>query len=215
MLEIQENHDLTKLNTFGISIYAKYFVILNKIEDLKELFHSEIFKNNKKLFLGGGSNVLFTKDFDGIVILNIIKGIEILKEEEENIWIKACSGEVWHDLVLFCANKNLWGIENLALIPGTVGGAPMQNIGAYGVEIKETLESIDAYDISTGEKRIFVNQECNFGYRDSIFKNAIKDKYFITAIILKLNKKENKNINYKILKDHIEKNNLEINTASD
>jgi len=221
-MKILKNYDLSALNTFGVPIIAKFFVEIKSESDLLELIYLSEFKNNEKLFLGGGSNILFTKDFIGIVIFNKIKGIEIIKvpmsEEvwvstknvgKDFVWIKAMSGEIWHDLVKFAISYNYWGIENLSLIPGTVGAAPMQNIGAYGRELKDILENVEAIDISTGEKRIFKNEECNFGYRDSIFKNDLKDKYFILSITIKLSKKENKNIEYKVLKEYIEQNNID------
>ncbi len=124
-------------------------------------------------------------------------------------------GEAWNDLVSFSVDKGYWGIENLALIPGSVGATPVQNIGAYGVEIKETLVSVEAYEIETGKKKIFSNEECKFGYRDSVFKNELKGKYFISAMILKLNKKENLNSNYKALQDYLKKNNLQIKNSKD
>src|SRR3989344_6000525 len=214
-MEIYKNYDLTKLNTFGISVYAKFFVQVRNEKDLKELFNSAEFKNNKKVFLGGGSNVLFTKDFDGIVVLNKMKGIEILREDEKNVLIRAFGGEIWHDLVIFAVEHGYWGIENLSLIPGTVGAAPMQNIGAYGAELANVLENVEAFEIATGNKRIFTKEECELGYRDSIFKNKLKNKYFISAITLKLSKKEKKNISYKILSDHIEKNKIQIERSKD
>src|SRR3989344_5845823 len=126
---VKQNHDLTKLNTFGVKARAKFFTEVNSESELEELFAREEFINNEKLFLGGGSNILFTKDFDGIVVLNKIKGIEILKESEESVLIKAMGGEVWHDLVNFAVSHSYWGIENLSSIPGSVGAAPVQNIG--------------------------------------------------------------------------------------
>lgn len=212
-MQIAQNYDLSKLNTFGISARAKFFAEIKNEDDLKSLFNSPEFKNNKRLFLGGGSNVLFTKDFDGIVILNKLKGIEILNEDDENVLIKAMGGEMWHDLVVFSVERFLWGIENLSLIPGSVGAAPMQNIGAYGAELKNTLESVEAYDVENGEKKIFKKEECNFGYRDSIFKNKVKDKYFISAIVLKLSKNPEPNLAYNALKNHLEKNKIEVKNS--
>ena len=232
-MKIQNNYNLSKLNTFGILAQAKFFVEINTEDDLKELFDMEEFsarggsayggKNIPKLFLGGGSNILFTKDFDGLVILNKLKGIEILKAPtpkvvgvpttsvgKDFVYIRSMGGEMWHNLVVFSVERNLWGIENLAFVPGTVGAAPIQNIGAYGVELKDTLENVEVFDIETGEKRILTKEECKFGYRDSVFKNELKGKYFITAITLKLSKTENKNINYKILQDYLEKNKIEV-----
>ncbi len=214
-MEIKSNYNLSKLNTFGISVNAKFFAEVASEKDLQNLFRSPEFQENKKMFLGGGSNVLFTKDFDGIVILNKLKGIEILNEDENSVLIRASSGEIWHDLVLCAVDKGYWGIENLSLIPGTVGAAPMQNIGAYGVELKHVLENVEAYNVDTGAKRIFTREECNLGYRDSIFKNELKDKYFITAVNLKLSKKEKKNLTYKILTDYLDKNKVQVKSSKD
>lgn len=208
-MEILRNYNLNSLNTFGVPANADFFVEIKSEAELIQLINLPEFKNNEKLFLGGGSNILFTKDFPGIVILNKIKGVEIVKEDEGCVWVKAMSGEIWHDLVQFSVDRNYWGIENLSLIPGTVGAAPMQNIGAYGSELKNTLETLEVVDINTGEKKVFHNQECEFGYRDSIFKNKVKGVYFILSITLKLSKKESKNIDYRVLKEHIEQNNTD------
>ena len=215
MIKILENYDLTKLNTFGINTKAWFFVEINSEEDLKELFQTPKFKNNEKLFLGGGSNVLFTRDFPGIVVLNRLKGIEIVKEDEQNVWIKSMGGEWWNDLVNFAVARDYWGIENLSLIPGTVGATPVQNIGAYGVELKDILESVEAYEIETGDKKIFSKEECKLGYRDSVFKQELKGKYFISAIVLKLDKKEKKNLRYKALQDYLDKNKIEVKSVKD
>lgn len=214
-MNILENYDLSKLNTFGIKAKASFFIEINTEDDVAELFSLDLFKKKEKLFLGGGSNVLFTKDFDGIVVINKLKGIEIIGEDENTVLVKSMGGEAWNDLVSFSVDKGYWGIENLALIPGSVGATPVQNIGAYGVEIKETLVSVEAYEIETGKKKIFSNEECKFGYRDSVFKNELKGKYFISAMILKLNKKENLNSNYKALQDYLKKNNLQIKNSKD
>ncbi len=212
-MKILANYDLSKLNTFGINARAKLFVEVEKEADLKELFNVSEFKNNKKLFLGGGSNVLFTKDFDGLVVLNKLKGIEIIGEDSESVVMRSMGGEMWHDLVNFVVERNLWGIENLSLIPGTVGATPIQNIGAYGAELKDVLENVEAFDVNTGEKRIFSEKECEFGYRDSVFKNKLKDKYFISAITLKLSKISKPNLSYKILSDYLEKNKIKVKNS--
>ena len=203
-MNIEQNYDLTKLNTFGVSARAKFFIELNNEFDLKELFLSPIFKNNEKLFLGGGSNILFTKDFDGIIVLNKIKNIEIIEEQIDYVLLRAMGGELWHDLVLFAVNNGYWGIENLTLVPGTVGAAPIQNIGAYGVELKDTLENVEVFDITTGDKKVFKKEECEFGYRDSVFKNKLKGRYFIFSITLKLSKIPKRNVTYKVLQDYLE-----------
>ncbi len=214
-MEILRDFDLTKLNTFGVFARAKFFVEISKEEDIGEIVLSSEFQNNKKLFLGGGSNVLFTKDFEGIVILNKIKGIEIIKEDDDGVFVRSMGGEIWHDLVLFAVDKGFWGIENLSLIPGTVGAAPMQNIGAYGAELKNTLDGVEAYDIETGEKKVFSKEECELGYRESVFKNKLKDKYFISAVTFKLSKIPNKNISYKVLKEYLEINKIEVKNSKD
>jgi len=214
-MEIYKDYDLTKLNTLGISARAKFFIEIHSEQNLKELFNLAEFKQNKKIFLGGGSNVLFTKDFDGIVILNLLKGIEILEENIESVVIKSMSGEVWHNLVSYAVGRRLWGIENLSLIPGTVGGAPVQNIGAYGAELKNVLESVEAYNVLDGSKKIFTTEECELGYRDSVFKNRLKGLYFITAITLKLSKILKPNISYKILREYLERNDIEIRNSKD
>lgn len=215
MVTLKQNYNLSTLNTFGISVQAQFFVEITDEKDLQQLFDLPEFKDNKKIFLGGGSNILFTKDFDGIVILNKLKGIEIITEDSEGAIVRAMSGEVWHDVVNFTVGHGYWGIENLALIPGTVGGAPMQNIGAYGVELKNTVVNVEAYDTETGKKRIFTGSECEFGYRDSIFKNKVKGKYFISAITLRLSKIEKKNTEYKILKNYLDENNIEVKNSKD
>jgi len=212
-MEIIKNYDLTKLNTFGISVRAKFFVELNDEFSLKKLFISPEFKNNEKLFLGGGSNILFTKDFDGIVILNRLKGIKILEENSESVFIRSMGGEIWHDLVMFTVNHGYWGIENLSFIPGTVGAAPIQNIGAYGGELKDTMESLEAVEIQTGEKKVFYNKECEFGYRDSIFKQS-KDIILEVVLILEEGDKEKiKDEMKKILKARNEKLPLDFPSA--
>src|SRR3989344_7144559 len=216
-MKILQDYDLAKLNTFGISARAKFLTEVGSLTELEELFTLPEFKQNKKIFLGSGSNVLFTKDFEGLVILNKLKGIKILKAGaevgEDFVLVKAMGGEVWHNLVIFAVDRGYWGIENLSLIPGTVGAAPMQNIGAYGAELKDVLENVEAYLIEDGTKKIFTKEECEFGYRESIFKNKLKGKYFISAITLKLSKAEKKNINYKILKEYLEKNKIEIKNS--
>jgi UDP-N-acetylmuramate dehydrogenase len=209
-MEILRNYDLIKLNTLGVSARADKFVEIWSEDDLKELFNLAEFKKNKKIFLGGGSNVLFTKDFDGIVVLNKLAGIEILPETNENVTIRSMSGEIWHELVSFAVDRVYWGIENLALIPGTVGGAPVQNIGAYGAELKDILESVEAYNVSDGSKRVFTAGECEFGYRDSIFKNTLKGEYFISAVTLRLSKTAKPNLSYKILSDYLKERGIEV-----
>lgn len=198
---VQKNVQLKPFNTFGIEATAKYFVEIYSIKQLQEILQNPDYQSTERLILGGGSNMLLTKDFDGLVIKIAIKGFEIIQENEDNIWIKAGAGVVWHDLVMHCVNKNYAGMENLSLIPGTVGAAPMQNIGAYGIEIKEVFEALEALEIVTGEIKVFDKVTCNFGYRESIFKHEAKGKYVILNVTFKLNKKPNFHIEYGAIKD--------------
>lgn len=148
-----------------------------------------LFKDNKHLILGGGSNVLFTKDYTGLIVKVELRGIEIVAEDDDTVTLKVGAGEVWHDVVQYCVNRNWGGIENLSLIPGTVGAAPIQNIGAYGVEIRNVMRSVEAIEISTGKIRMFSNSDCQFGYRDSLFKQSAKDRYLISAVTITLTKR--------------------------
>ncbi|MFA6353663.1 MAG: UDP-N-acetylmuramate dehydrogenase [Candidatus Paceibacterota bacterium] len=214
-MKIFKDYNLKELNTFRIEVKAKFFTEINSENDLVELFNQEEFKNNHRMFLGGGSNVLFTKDFDGIVVLNKLKGIETTREDSENVLVRSFGGELWQDLIMFVVNNGYWGIENLAFIPGTVGATPIQNIGAYGIELKDILENVETFEVGTGEKKIFSKEECELGYRDSVFKNKLKEKYFISAITLKLNKIPRPNLSYKILSDYLEKNKIKINGPKD
>lgn len=203
-MQILENISLKEFNTFGVANSARFFVEIKEEADFLELIKTKIFKENKRLFLGGGSNVLFTKDFDGLLILNKIKGFEILEETLDTVLLSSCGGELWNDFVLFATERGLWGVENLALIPGTVGASPVQNIGAYGSEVRDTVHSVSGFFIENGEKKIFSNEECLFGYRDSIFKNELKDKFFITKVIFSLKKNGLPNLSYKPLKEYFE-----------
>ncbi|MFA6257203.1 MAG: UDP-N-acetylmuramate dehydrogenase [Candidatus Paceibacterota bacterium] len=214
-MKIERDYNLGKLNTFGIPAKAKLLVEIHSEEELGELLGTPEFKDNEKIFLGGGSNVLFTRDWDGIVVLNKLKGVQILEEDDSSVVIRAMGGEIWHDLVEFVVARGYWGIENLSLIPGSVGAAPMQNIGAYGAELKETLLSVEAYEIATGQKKTFSSKECALGYRDSIFKNTHKGKYFIAAVSLKLNKEGSSNVTYKILRDYLDKNQITVKGPKD
>jgi UDP-N-acetylmuramate dehydrogenase len=202
MIQIEENKSLKPFNTFGMNVKAAHFITITSIDQLQELFQTDIYKNEKHLILGGGSNILFTKDFDGLIIKVDLKGIDIVGETEEHITIKAASGEVWHELVMYCVQNNWGGVENLSLIPGLTGAAPIQNIGAYGVEIKNVIKEVHGIDLSTGEPKSFNNEECRFGYRESVFKHELKEKYFISSITLTLTQKSHQfNIAYGALHD--------------
>ncbi len=188
-MQIKENHLLKKLNTFGIQAIAKYFTELNSIEEIQEMIQSSLFKENPFLLLGGGSNILFTKDFDGIVLKINNKGKEIIAVDADHVFLKVQAGEVWESFVDYCVLNNWSGIENLALIPGIVGTAPVQNIGAYGAEVKDCIENVEVIRIADGEIINMNNEECKFGYRNSIFKQEAKNKYIIVSVTFKFSKK--------------------------
>ncbi|MEY4927365.1 MAG: UDP-N-acetylmuramate dehydrogenase [Bacteroidota bacterium] len=181
---IRENTSLQAYNTFGISAKAAYFTAIDSESDLLQLLPIRL----PLLILGGGSNVLFTKDWHGLVLKNNIKGIEKIDETDDFTWLSVGAGEVWHELVLHTIAQNLGGIENLSLIPGTVGAAPIQNIGAYGVELKDVLVSVRALHLETGDIRIFHKEDCVFGYRESIFKTDLKGQYIITNVVMRFRK---------------------------
>ena len=207
-MNIIENYPLLKLNTFGVDVKAKYFTSINTINELIEVTKTNVFKDLELLILGGGSNILFTKDFDGLVILNNIKGKEIIDQNQQSIFLKVGAGENWHELVMYCVDNGWGGIENLSLIPGNTGTAPMQNIGAYGVEIKETFVELEALEISSGKIVKFNNSDCEFGYRESVFKNKMKNQYIILNITLELKKNPVLNINYGDVKAILESQNI-------
>ena len=201
-MEIQKNISLKPYNTFGIECKASEYIIIQSIEDLKSIL--PMLQEKPFLFLGGGSNVLFTKDFDGLVIQNQLKGIDTIYEDENVAEIAVKSGEIWHDLVLWSLEKGFFGLENLSLIPGSVGAAPMQNIGAYGEEIKNWCTKVIALNLKTSELETFTNEACEFGYRESIFKRKLKNQYFIYEVHLKLDKKRVVNCNYGDIKKILE-----------
>lgn len=187
-MDILNDVSLKPYNTFGIDVSAKYFCEVKNLLDVEALVVAPEFLQNERLFVGGGSNILFTKNFDGIVIKNSLKGITIIDEDEKNIRVKVASGENWHDFVMWAVAHDFGGVENLALIPGTVGGAPMQNIGAYGVEVKSVIESVEAVHVGDGTVKQFSNTECQFGYRTSAFKTTEKGRYFMTSVTFRLSK---------------------------
>ena len=196
---IQHKLSLKNLNTLAIDAKAKYFVAINNSEELLELTRHDVYKQNKHLILGGGSNVLFRSDFDGLVIHMVGKGIEIIDQNEEFVYIKANAGEVWDDFVAFCVGNGFGGTENLSLIPGTVGASPVQNIGAYGIEIKDLVHEVEIFLPDSKRIEILTNSDCNFGYRNSIFKNELKGKAIVTNVAFKLNKNPELKLNYKEL----------------
>jgi UDP-N-acetylmuramate dehydrogenase len=213
MINLEENKNLKPLNTFGIAASARYFCSISSIDELIELQQSVIYKTHKRLLLGGGSNVLFCKDFDGLVVLCNLKGIHLVRESDEHVTIQVASGEVWHHLVMHCVKNNWGGIENLSLIPGSTGAAPIQNIGAYGVEVKDVIETVHCIDLVSGVEHVFSNQQCKFGYRESVFKHEWKEKFFISSVTLTLTKKNHRiNTQYGAIADTLRQMNVLIPT---
>ncbi len=207
-MNIQQNISLKKYNTFGIEATAKYFAAFRTIDELKEsidlkqlsAFNSQL----STLILGGGSNILFTKNYDGLVLKNELKGIELVNEDDEFVYVKAAGGENWHQFVLHCINNNWAGVENLSLIPGNVGASPMQNIGAYGVEIKDVFYSLEAFHKNDEAIVTFNLKDCEFGYRESVFKRKYKDQFVITGVTYKLKKKPAFNTTYGAIEQELQ-----------
>lgn len=204
MIKIVDNVSLKPYNTFGIEAFCNHFVEINSVSEINELISNDVYKRNKHLIIGGGSNILLTKNFDGLVIKNNLKGIEVEGEEGDIVYVKAAAGEVWHEFVQYCISKGLAGLENLSLIPGCVGASPMQNIGAYGVEIKDVFESLEAIDLSSGTFKKFLKPDCHFGYRESVFKHEYKNKFIIISVTFRLNKKINLNTSYGAINAELE-----------
>lgn len=207
-----ENYSLKSYNTFGINASAKYFDTFNDIETLMQLLDSKVASQEKIMILGGGSNVLFTNNFDGLVLKNNIGGIDKINEDDNHIYIQAGAGVPWHSLVEYCLENNYAGVENLALIPGSTGASPMQNIGAYGVELKEIFYSLEAVHKKDKTAVSFDNRECEFGYRNSVFKNKYKDQFVITSVTYRLNKFPHLNISYGAIQQELER--MRVNTIT-
>jgi len=202
MLQIQQNVSLKNFNTFGIDVSAKYFVEINRAEDLIELFMDPERMKMNRLVLGGGSNMLFRKDFDGLVIHMNIHGIDY-RINNQQVLVVAGAGEVWNDLVNYCVSNGFAGMENLSLIPGSAGASPVQNIGAYGVELKDIFVSCNAFEISSGTFKTFSKADCQFDYRDSIFKNDMKGHYIIVSVKFELSLTPDIKLHYGAIQDEM------------
>ncbi len=207
MIKIQSHFSLKNYNTFGIEAQAKQFVAVHNIPELASVLQQH--KEEKKFILGGGSNMLLTQDIDALVIHIDLKGIKILDENEDFVFVECQAGENWHEFVVWTLSHNYGGLENMSLIPGNVGTTPVQNIGAYGTEIKDTMVSCDAIKIDSQQMKTFTNSECHFGYRESIFKQAEKDQYIITAVVFQLTKRHHKiNTAYGDIQSELAKNGI-------
>lgn len=213
-MHIEEYKSLKNYNTFGIDCNGRYFVSVETVTELKQVLSE---KPSEELFiLGGGSNMLLTGDLNAFVLHINLKGIEIISETETEVFVKAMAGENWHGFVQYCIANDFGGLENLSLIPGNVGTAPIQNIGAYGVELKDTFESCNTLEIGTLKERKFAKDKCDFGYRNSIFKNEAKGKYIITSVTFRLTKKNHKtSISYGDIQKNLTEKNIENPTIKD
>ena len=213
-MNIESNFSLKNYNTFSIDATAEKFVAVHSILELETILKEQ--KKSEKFILGGGSNMLLTQNINALVIHIDLKGIKIVNQNDDFVEIECQSGENWHEFVLWTINNGFGGLENMSLIPGNVGTTPVQNIGAYGTEIKDTFVSCSAINIENQSIKSFSNAECNFGYRESVFKNELKNQYIITSVTFKLTTKNHKiNISYGDIKTELEKNNITIPTLID
>jgi len=212
-MTIKNNIPLKPFNTFGIDVNASQFAAINSVEDLKDVLNTN---PSDILILGGGSNILLTKDVDALVLQINLKGIRVLSELENRVQIEVAAGENWHEFVCWCLKENFGGLENLSLIPGNVGTAPIQNIGAYGVELKDSFVSCEALHIQTKELKVFTKEDCNFGYRNSIFKQELKGQYIITSVVFELSSQNHiLKTNYGAIESKLENTGIKTPTIQD
>ena len=213
-MQIQTNTSLRSFNTFGIDVRAYHYCSVSSIEDLKEVFTN--LEDQSVFILGGGSNILLRSDISQPVIHINIKGIEVIQEGDDEVLVEVMAGENWHEFVLWCLKKNYGGLENLSLIPGNVGAAPIQNIGAYGVEMKDCFHSCEALKIDTLEQKIFLSNDCDFGYRESVFKGKFRGEYIITKVVFRLTSKNHSiKSGYGAIADELDKKGIENPTIKD
>jgi len=212
---IEKNVSLKPYNTFGLNAEAKLLARVDSILALQEVLADATLKNEERFILGGGSNLLLTKDISGLVIKNELLGIELIEETEDSFFVKSGAGVVWHELVIHCIANGYAGIENLSLIPGNVGAAPMQNIGAYGVELKDVFHSLEAVEMATGNVETFAAVDCEFGYRESVFKRKLKNQFIISSVTLKLGKEANVNTSYGAIEQELERLSISSPTIKD
>jgi len=203
---IKENISLLSYNTFGIDAKADYFIEYNSVEELQTALKSEIVKSNRLLHIGGGSNLLFMKDFKGVILHSAINFIKKVSEDADTVILEAGAVVDWDDFVAYTVEKGWGGVENLSLIPGEVGASAVQNIGAYGVEVQDVIVKVNAVEIETGEPKTFSVEDCQYGYRESIFKKELKGKYIITSVVFKLQKQAQFKLNYQHLEAEVLKN---------
>jgi UDP-N-acetylmuramate dehydrogenase len=205
-MQFQQNISLKPFNTFSVDVSAQFFSTFSSVEEIEKILEFTKAKGQlPMLVLGGGSNILFTKDFAGIVAKNECTGIELINQDDDHYFVKAYAGENWHQFVMYCITNNYAGLENLSLIPGNVGASPMQNIGAYGVEVKDIFHSLEAFDLEDKKMVALSNSDCEFGYRESVFKRKYKDRFVISSVTYRLNKKPQFHTSYGAIQQELEK----------
>jgi UDP-N-acetylmuramate dehydrogenase len=207
-MQVSENVLLKSYNTFGIAATARYFAAFSSVAELQELTAAQRLQPLPKMILGGGSNILFTQDFNGWLLKNEIKGISVVKEDNDYVYVKAGAGENWHQFVQHCIGLNLAGLENLSLIPGNVGASPMQNIGAYGVEIKDVFHELEALHLQDNHIVTFDNAGCHFGYRESVFKKEYRGQFAILSVTYRLSKQPHFNTSYGAINEELQRMNV-------
>ena len=201
-MRLQSGISLRALNTFGIEVTSKLFAEVRDLDSCRALVRDPVFRAERRLVLGGGSNVLFTQDFDGLVVRVALRGLAVVREDAAHVWLRAAAGEVWHEVVRWSVERGLGGLENLALIPGLVGAAPIQNIGAYGAEMRDCCDAVETLHLDTGEPVVFPAAACEFGYRDSIFKQRERGHHLVTAVVFRLQKTPQLRLDYGDLRRH-------------
>jgi len=216
-LKFLQSQSLVDYNTFGFDAKTDLLTEVRSVEEFQTVLQSPEWKENEHLIIGGGSNILLTGDFHGLIVVNRISGVKLLEERDESVLVKCGGGENWHQFVLYTLENNWGGLENLSLIPGTVGAAPMQNIGAYGTEIKNKFHSLEAINLRTGKLEVFFQEDCQFGYRESVFKHKLKGEYLIASVSFQLDKNEfhQLNLDYGIIKNVLSEKNINHPTIHD
>ncbi|MCE3296955.1 MAG: UDP-N-acetylenolpyruvoylglucosamine reductase [Crocinitomicaceae bacterium] len=210
---ISENVDLKPFNTFGVAAKAAQFTRFGSVDELNEILAAA--EGQALFILGGGSNILLTQDIDALVLKNEIKGMELVEKDDDSVLVRVGAGEVWHEFVLYCVEHGYAGVENLSLIPGNVGASPMQNIGAYGVEVKDVIFEVEAFNLENKAVQVFSNEECEFGYRESVFKRALKGKYVITHVTFKLSANPKINTSYGAIESELKTRGISEPTIKD
>ena len=209
-MNIQKDYSLLPHNTFGMDVKASVFIEYASVEELKDILRQYPLADGSWLHIGGGSNLLFTGDYPGVILHSAIRGYEIVNENSEEVIVRAGAGEVWDDFVAYTVDKGWYGAENLSLIPGEVGASAVQNIGAYGVEAKDLIVKVDTLEVETGKERVFGNEECGYAYRESVFKHALKGKYIVTHVTYRLFKKPSYRLDYGNVRAELEKRGCEL-----